>query len=297
MTVTAVFALLNHFAPFWLTVFTVVGLCVGSFLNVVIFRLPEREEYLTRLSARDFLGTPPTPAELAATPPGIALQPSHCMHCQHPLAPWQNIPVLSWLLLRGRCFYCHAPVSCQYPLVELLTGSLTLVTLLVLGFSWLSLSALLALWCLIALSVIDIQRQLLPDSLVLPLLWLGLLLSTFPLFVSPSAALWGAALGFGSLWLVNSGFHLVRHRDGLGGGDLKLFAVAGAWLGWQALPFVLLVAVILGLFYGLGLHFWRHRPRHPKVACSSPYPFGPSLALAFWLVLLARYSSLGWFGI
>ncbi|TAM94048.1 MAG: prepilin peptidase [Rhodanobacteraceae bacterium] len=255
----------------------VLGLIVGSFLNVVILRLPARMEWFWKRDAREML-------ELAAdgepAPPDLVRQGSHCPHCKHPLAAWDNIPLLSWLLLRGRCRYCKAPISKQYPLVELLCGIASAIVVWKFGLAWQSAAALLCTWTLIAAAGIDFRTQLLPDSLTLPLLWLGLLLSLVPLFANPRDALIGAAAGYLALWSVFWLFKLATGKEGMGYGDFKLFAATGAWLGWTALLPVIIIAALSGALIGIVTLRVRGQDR------SVPFAFGPFLAIAMWIWLI-----------
>lgn len=262
---------------FWIAAAGVLGLIVGSFLNVVILRLPARMEWLWKRDAREML-------ELAAdgepAPPDLVRKGSHCPHCKHPLAAWDNIPLLSWLLLRGRCRYCKAPISMQYPLVELLCGIASAIVVWKFGPAWQSAAVLLCTWILIAAAGIDFRTQLLPDSLTLPLLWLGLLLSLVPLFANPRDALIGAAAGYLALWSVFWLFKLATGKEGMGYGDFKLFAAAGAWLGWAALLPVIIIAALSGALVGIVMLRVRGQDR------SVPFAFGPFLAIAMWIWLI-----------
>ncbi len=252
----------------------VLGLLVGSFLNVVILRLPRRLEHDWMMQAREFLGQ--AEAEAATAPPDLIFHGSHCMHCKHALSPFDNIPVLSYVFLRGRCRYCRVPISWQYPLVELVTALCSAVLAWKFGFGWPLLAGLAFTWTLIAASGIDARTQLLPDQLTLPLLWLGLLLSLFPVFVSPAEAILGAAIGWLSLWSVFWLFKLMTGKEGMGYGDFKLLAALGAWMGAMALlPMILLSSLIGALVGGIVLAAQgKHR--------STPIPFGPFIAAAGW---------------
>ncbi|MFK2903223.1 prepilin peptidase [Dyella ginsengisoli] len=264
--------------PVWIASAAVLGLLVGSFLNVVILRLPARMEAMWRREAHDVLGLEADAIEL---PPGIVREPSHCPHCKHRLAAHDNIPLLGWLLLKGRCRYCHASISIQYPLVELLSGLCSAVIVWRFGMGWTAAAGLLFTWTLIALSGIDFRTQLLPDQLVYPLLWLGLLLSLKPLFVSPSAAILAAAIGYLSLWSVYWVFKLLTGKEGMGHGDFKLLAALGAWMGLSCLlPVVLLSSLIGALVGGTMMALKRHER-------DVPMPFGPFIAAAGWVWFVA----------
>jgi leader peptidase (prepilin peptidase)/N-methyltransferase len=249
------------------------GLLVGSFLNVIILRLPPRLLHVWRQQSREVLELPDA-AE--APPPGIVWEPSHCPHCKHRLGVWENIPLVSWLALRGRCRHCQGRISVQYPLVELLTALGSAAIVWKFGLSGQSAAGLLLTWTLIALAGIDLRTQLLPDQLTLPLLWLGLLLSLFPLFVSARESILGAAIGYLSLWSVYWLFKLATGKEGMGYGDFKLLAALGAWMGPTALlPIVLLSSLIGALVGGVVLALRGHDR-------STPIPFGPFLAAAGW---------------
>lgn len=269
----------------------VFGLVVGSFLNVVIYRLPvmlERQwrEQCAELSAERGTASAATPA--LAERFNLMVPRSSCPSCHAPITALQNIPVLSWLLLRGRCASCGKPISARYPLVEALTAILSALVAWRFGFGWPALAALVLTWFLIALTFIDVDHQLLPDSLTLPLLWLGLLLSLTgiqgssapPLPVDLRSSLIGAMAGYVSLWSVYHLFRLLTGKEGMGYGDFKLFAALGAWLGWQMLLPTILIAAAVGAVIGIILIVMRGRER------SAPIPFGPFLAAAGWLMLM-----------
>jgi leader peptidase (prepilin peptidase)/N-methyltransferase len=251
------------------------GLVVGSFLNVVILRLPARLMHDWRQQSRELLELEPDGG--ARPPPGIVREPSHCPHCKHPLGPLENIPLLGWLMLRGHCRYCGVAISMQYPLVELLCGICSAIVLWKFGLGWQAGAALLLTWTLIALAGIDLRTQLLPDQMTLPLLWLGLILSLFPLFVASSTSILGAVVGYLSLWSIYWLFKLATGKEGMGYGDFKLLAALGAWMGVGALlPIALLSSLIGALVGGVFLAIRGHDR-------SVPIPFGPFLAAAGWV--------------
>ena len=262
----------------WISLAAVLGLLVGSFLNVVILRLPERMATNWRREARDVLEmeTDDTPL-----PPGIVREPSHCPRCKHPLSATDNIPLFSWLLLCGRCRYCKTKISIQYPLVELLSGVLSAVVMWKFGPTWLALAGLVLTWVLIAAAGIDFRTQLLPDQLTLPLLWLGLLLSLLPMFVNAPSAIIGAAIGYLSLWSVYWAFKLLTGKEGMGHGDFKLLAALGAWMGPVALLPIILVSSLIGALVGGSLIALRKHQRE------IPMPFGPFIAAAGWVWFIA----------
>ncbi|MGN6320175.1 MAG: prepilin peptidase [Dyella sp.] len=262
----------------WIVIASVLGLIVGSFLNVVILRLPVRLEAFWRREARDILGLEQPDEPL---PPGIVREGSHCPQCKHPLAAHDNIPLLGWLMLRGRCRYCKTPISIQYPLIELLTGVLSVVVIWKFGPTTAGLAGLFFTWVLVAASGIDFRTQLLPDQLTLPLLWAGLLLSLTHLFVQPSASILAAAIGYLSLWSVYWLFKLLTGKEGMGFGDFKLLAALGAWMGPMSLLPVVLLSSLIGALVGGALIALRKHGREV------PMPFGPFLAAAGWVWFVA----------
>jgi len=252
------------------------GLLVGSFLNVVIHRLPIMMQRDWRAQAREFLELPAEPAAIF----NLVLPHSHCPQCDHQIRAWENIPLVSWLALRGKCSACRAPISRRYPLVELLCGLLSAYVAWHFGFSWQAGAMLVLTWGLLAMSMIDIDHQLLPDAIVLPLLWLGLIVNGFGLFAPLSDALWGAIAGYLSLWSVYWLFKLVTGKEGMGYGDFKLLAMLGAWGGWQVLPLTILLSSVVGAVLGSLML------RLQKAESGTAIPFGPYLAIAGWIALL-----------
>jgi leader peptidase (prepilin peptidase)/N-methyltransferase len=274
-----------------------IGLLVGSFLNVVIYRLPIILEREWRSQAADVLadpapaGAPPTQATAPAASPAatfsLSTPRSYCPNCKAPIKAWQNIPVVSWLILRGRCAACKAKISGRYPAVELTTAVLSAWVAWHFGFGAAAACALLVTWALIALTGIDIDHQLLPDSITLTLMWTGLLAAVaigptagVALPASAQDALIGAMAGYLSLWLVFHAFRLITGKEGMGYGDFKLFAALGAWLGWKLLPLVILLSAATGAVLGILMILFRGRDR------SVPMPFGPYLAAAGWLAMM-----------
>ena len=267
----------------------VLGLMVGSFLNVVIYRLPIMLDREWRDQASELLAPASSGGELAAPtdPFTLSFPRSACPKCKAPITAWQNIPVVSWLVLRGRCASCKTSISFRYPFVELATGLLSAAVAWHFGFGPTAVSAIVVTWILVALTGIDVDHQLLPDSLTLPLMWLGLLASVIvgasggqPLPVSPSDAIIGAAAGYLSLWSVFHLFRLATGKEGMGYGDFKLFAALGAWLGWKLLPLVILLAAATGAILGILMIVMRGRDR------ATPMPFGPYLAAAGWIAMM-----------
>ncbi|MCP2055108.1 UNVERIFIED_ORG: leader peptidase (prepilin peptidase)/N-methyltransferase [Pseudomonas fluorescens] len=255
----------------------VLGLIVGSFLNVLVWRLPKMLVREWRAQAREILGLPADPVGPAYN---LMHPNSRCPHCSQPIRPWENIPVLSYLMLKGRCARCREPISARYPFTELACALLSAIVAWHFGFGWQAGAVMLLSWGLLAMSLIDVDHQLLPDVLVLPLLWLGLVLNSGGLLATLPDALWGAVIGYISLWTVFWVFKVITGKDGMGYGDFKLLALLGAWGGWQILPMTLLIASLLGVFAGLVLMRLRKSP------ASLPMPFGPCLAIAGWIALL-----------
>lgn len=253
----------------------VLGLLVGSFLNVVILRLPRMMEADWQAQCAELRGEPLP----AAAPLSLVRPRSRCPQCGHPIGALENIPIVSWLLLRGRCSACKAPISARYPLVEALTGALTALTALHFGFGLAAAGAIALVWSLIALTFIDFDTQFLPDSITLPLLWLGLLLNLWGTFTDLPSAVIGAMAGYLSLWSVYWGFKLATGKEGMGYGDFKLLAALGAWLGWQMLPLIILLSSLVGAVIGVALIILARHGRNV------PIPFGPYLAAAGLLAL------------
>ncbi len=270
-------ALLEQSPAFFIATVCVLGLMIGSFLNVVIYRLPVMMEREWQIQAREFLDQPPAETQKSLT---LAKPASRCPHCGHKIRFYENIPVISYLLLRGKCSACGTGISMRYPLIELLTGVLSALVAWHFGFGWQTVAALPLTWALIALSLIDFDTQLLPDSITLPFLWFGLLLSLFPVFADMRASLIGAIAGYMSLWIIYQAFRLLTGKEGMGFGDFKLLALLGAWMGWQALPMIVLLSSAVGAVLGGALVVFKGRDR------AQPMPFGPYLAIAGWIALL-----------
>ena len=272
------------------------SLLVGSFLNVVIHRLPVMLDRQWRAQAEETLTESGAAAPKAQADPASAAPPakynlvtprSACPHCGAAIRAHQNIPVVSWLLLGGKCASCKARISPRYPLVELVTALLSAAVVWHFGFHWQSVAALFVTWALVALTVIDLDHQILPDIITLPLLWLGLLASLAwhaglapPIPTDPHSAVIGAVAGYLSLWSVYWAFKLLTGKEGMGYGDFKLFGALGAWMGWQMLPLILLLSAFAGAVVGIALIVVRGRDRN------IPIPFGPYLAAAGWIAML-----------
>ena len=270
--------LLQQSTSFFVTTVTILGLLVGSFLNVVIYRLPKMMEQDWLAQCRELTGD----ASPEETTEKITLSTprSRCPHCGYQLRAIDNIPIVSYLFLGGKCRQCKAPISIRYPLIEAFTGILSAVVAIHFGFGWQCLGALVLTWSLIALSFIDIDHQLLPDSITLPLLWLGISFNFFDQFVDLETSVIGAIAGYLSLWTVFHLFKLVTGKEGMGYGDFKLLAALGAWLGWTLLPTIILLSSLVGAVIGLSLMAFRQHGR------DIPIPFGPYLAAAGWLALI-----------
>ena len=263
--------------PAFALVCLILGLLIGSFLNVVVYRLPLMMQRDWQAQAREILELPSEPATGTFN---LILPNSRCPHCDHEIRAWENIPVISYLFLRGKCSSCKAPISLRYPLVELACGLLSAYVAWHFGFGWQTAGMLLLTWGLLAMSLIDADHQLLPDALVLPLLWLGLIANYFGLFASLEDALWGAVAGYMSLWSVYWLFKLVTGKEGMGHGDFKLLAMLGAWGGWQVLPLTILLSSLVGAVLGVIMLRLRNQDT------ATPIPFGPYLAIAGWIALL-----------
>lgn len=266
----------------------ILGLIVGSFLNVVIFRLPLMLEREWRKQCHEVLQSqPPTASE--ATAFNLWAPRSHCPHCGHVVTAIENIPVVSFLALKGRCSACRERISARYPGVELLSGMLAVIVAWQLGFTLQAGAALLLTWALVTLSFIDLDHQLLPDNITLPFLWLGLALNLFAVFTPTEASLIGAMVGYLLLWLVYQLFKLATGKEGMGYGDFKLTAMLGAWLGWKVLPLVVVLSSLFGAMVGIALILWRGRDRR------LPIPFGPFIAASGWVALLWGTELTDWY--
>jgi len=257
--------------------YLLLGLMVGSFLNVVIHRLPQMMQRDWQAQCAELRGEDPPATEKLT----LATPRSRCPQCGHMISAWENIPILSWIMLHGRCRHCQAPISLRYPLVEAASGLLSAYAAWHFGFGLATVGALLFLWCMIALTCIDFDTQLLPDDITLPLLWAGLLFNLAGGFCDLQSAIIGAMAGYLSLWCVYWGFKLVTGKEGMGYGDFKLLAAIGAWLGWQMLPLTILLSSLVGALVGISLIIFTRRGR------DTPIPFGPYLATAgaialFW---------------
>ncbi|MBI3772319.1 MAG: prepilin peptidase [Gammaproteobacteria bacterium] len=265
---------------FFIAIITILGATVGSFLNVVIYRLPlilERQwqEQCAELQHPDGKLTP-----AVSEPFNLAVPRSRCPQCGHQIRAIENIPIISYLLLRGRCAKCKVHISIRYPIIEAVTAVLSGFVAWHFGVGWEAACALVLTWSLIPLTMIDFDHQLLPDVITLPFLWVGLAASLFSVFTYPGAAIIGALAGYLSLWSIYWAFKLLTGKEGMGYGDFKLLAMLGAWLGWQALPVVILLSAFVGAVVGISLILFLGRDRQ------LPIPYGPYLAAAGWITMI-----------
>jgi leader peptidase (prepilin peptidase)/N-methyltransferase len=256
------------------------GLCVGSFLNVVAYRLPIMMERDWQRECHEFLQLEPAKVEDKLVALNLATPASACPNCGHKLPFWENIPVVSYLFLRGKCSSCGTAISIQYPVVELITGIASLFAAFAFGVSMQTLAALFFTWVLIALTLIDLKKQLLPDNITLPLLWSGILLSFFNIFTDLTYSVIGAMAGYLVLWSVYQLFKLLTKKEGMGFGDFKLLAALGAWVGISYLPQIILVSSVIGSVAGISMLLMGKTQQQQAI------PFGPYLAFAGWIALL-----------
>ncbi|RZO23004.1 MAG: prepilin peptidase [SAR92 clade bacterium] len=265
------------------------GLVVGSFLNVVILRLPQQLKAQWKNDSEVFLGIVQEDKNEVQPSNTLLWPPSHCTNCGQQIKPWQNIPVISYLLLRGRCNNCSHAISLQYPFVELLTGFMLAVTVAYIGDAINAIYAIIFTLCLIALAGIDVNEKLLPDQITLPLLWVGLFANINGTFAPLPDAVTGAIAGYLSLWSLYWMFKLVTGREGMGYGDFKLLSALGAWLGWQMLPLVILISSTFGAVFGVAAILLGGQGRNLQI------PFGPFLAGAGWIALLWGDTIVTWY--
>lgn len=270
-------SILQDSPVFFVSCTTILGLMIGSFLNVVIYRLPEMMKRNWLQQCAELHGE-----AVQALPEFNLLTPrSTCIHCGHKITAWKNIPIISYLCLRGRCSQCHARISPRYPMIEAATAIISGFVAWHFGYGFVALAALIFVWALIALAVIDLDTQLLPDDITLPLLWIGLLVNINHGFTDIQSAVIGAIVGYLSLWSIYWCFKLMTGKEGMGYGDFKLLAAIGAWLGWSMLPLVILSSSLVGALVGIGLIL------AAKLNKSIPIPFGPylvggALIALFW---------------
>lgn len=260
--------LLASSPPLFISTCVVLGLLVGSFLNVVIHRLPKMMELAWRSQCAELNET----QLVEAARYNLIVPRSACPHCNHEISAWENIPVISYLLLRGKCKACHAAISLRYPMIEALSGVLCGFAAAHFGFGMAAIGACLLIWALLALTAIDFDTQFLPDDITLPLIWLGLLFNLNNVYISLPDAVLGAICGYLALWLVYWLFKLITGKEGMGYGDFKLLAALGAWLGWQMLPLIIILSSLVGAVVGITLIVALKHGRN------IPIPFGPYLA-------------------
>jgi leader peptidase (prepilin peptidase)/N-methyltransferase len=270
-------SVLEQFPVVYLCGLFVLGLAIGSFLNVVIYRLPIMMEREWRSDCLEFLEQTADPVSDKFN---LNTPRSRCGNCGHKITAAENIPVMSYLVLGGKCSQCKTPISIQYPMVEIFTGIVTVIVGWHFGVNLQTLAALCLSWCLIAASGIDLSHKLLPDQIVLPLLWLGILLAFFDLFISLESSVIGAMAGYMSLWSVFIIFKLITGKEGMGHGDFKLLAALGAWTGWKMLVVIILTSSVVGAVVGISMILMKKTERETQI------PFGPYLAAAGWLALL-----------
>lgn len=275
---------------FFFTSIFLLSLCIGSFLNVVIYRTPKMLERQWYFECREFLADEVKNIPAKELPEITLSKPSSsCPKCGHKIKFYENIPVLSWLALRGNCSSCNTKISARYPAIELITGLISLVVASQFGVSWLTFFVLILTWGLISLTMIDFDHMLLPDQITLPLLWLGLLINVNGQIVSLDNALIGAVAGYMSLYSVFWLFKLITGKEGMGYGDFKLVAVFGAWFGWQLLPLLILMASVVGALVGISLILFKKLKRENAI------PFGPYLAVSGWVTLLWGNEIWSWY--
>lgn len=288
------FDLLQTSPGFFISLCAFLGLMVGSFLNVVIFRLPKMLEREWQQQCAELRAeTEAMTATTEAIPPFSLVSPrSACPHCGHKITALENIPVVSYLFLRGHCSQCRASISLRYPVVEALTGIASGFIAWHFGYGVAAFAALIFVWAMIALACIDMDTQLLPDDITLPLLWVGLLVNLGGSFTDIRSAIIGAAAGYLALWSVYWGFKLITGKEGMGYGDFKLLAAIGAWLGWQMLPLVILLSSLVGAIVGIGLIVVAKHGRNIPIPFG-PYLVGGGLIALFWGKQL-NHAYLGW---
>lgn len=272
-------------AGIFYTFITLIGLTVGSFLNVVIYRLPLMLENDWKSQCRELLEIE-AQEEQAVT---LSKPASTCPKCQHKIRAWENIPVISYLFLKGKCSQCHTAISIQYPLIEILTAVLSLTVAVKFGVTWQTVFGLILTWSLITMSVIDLHKLILPDNITLPILWLGLLISLFNIFIDPANSIIGAIAGYMILWTIFQAFKLLTGKEGMGFGDFKLLALFGAWLGWELLPLLIILSSASGAIIGITMIAFNKQKRNTQI------PFGPYLAIAGWICLIWGQQIMAWY--
>ena len=273
--------LMTNSPAYFYTIVVVFSLLIGSFLNVVIYRLPKMLEQGWKSECREFLADElANPIQVNESPITLSTPSSSCPKCQHKIRFYENIPVISWVFLKGKCSQCKVKISLRYPMVELATAILSVVIAANYGVTFTTLMLLVLTWGLICLTLIDVDHMLLPDQITLPLLWLGLLVNINGAIVPLHDAVVGAVAGYMSLFSIFWLFKLITGKDGMGHGDFKLVALFGAWIGWQLLPLLILMASAVGAVIGISLMVFKNHQREQAI------PFGPYLAVAGWITLL-----------
>lgn len=277
------FALMQSNTAVFLCIIAVLGLIVGSFLNVVIHRLPIMMHTTWRKQCHDFMGgdtTPQNQKTSSTTPYNLMVPRSACPHCGHAITALENIPVFSYLFLKGKCSECGKAISIRYPIIEAITAVLSVIVAWHFGYSWATGAGLLLTWAFIALTMIDFDHQLLPDSITLPFLWFGIFIAMFGVFTDLRSSVIGAMAGYLTLWSVYWAFKLITKKEGMGYGDFKLLALIGAWFGWKAIPTTILLSSFVGAIVGISLIAFKGRDKN------IPIPFGPYIAAAGWISML-----------
>jgi len=274
----SVIQLLQAQPVFFVIIMALLGMCVGSFLNVVIYRLPKMMQQDWQKQCCELLDIKNENGEEQQV--NLIFPGSSCPACQHKITALENIPVISYLFLKGRCKSCNVKISPQYPLIEILTGLTTAYITWHFGFSLQTLFAVLLTWALICLSVIDLEHSLLPDDITLPFMWLGLACNIFGVFTDITSSLIGAMLGYSILWFIFMSFKVITGKEGMGYGDFKLLALFGAWLGWQSLPLIIILSSITASIIGIAMIIFKGKDK------AAAFPFGPYLAIAGWITLL-----------
>ncbi len=265
---------------FFYTVIIFLGLTVGSFLNVIIYRLPVMLDREWTQQCHDYLQHDATDTETRAEKFNLSYPPSTCPQCQHKIRAWENIPVISYIMLGGKCSHCKTSISIQYPLVETVTAILSVFVAWHFGATAQTMAALILTWSLVALTMIDAQKQILPDNITQPLLWLGIIVNIPELFTSIESSVIGAIAGYLILWFIYHLFRILTGKEGMGYGDFKLLAALGAWMGWEMLPLIIVLSSVVGAIIGIAMIVFR---KHDK---GVPIPFGPYLAIAGWIAFL-----------
>ncbi len=284
-SITILFSYLNENTDFFLFSVFLLSILVGSFLNVVIHRLPIILTNEWTSDCRYFLSEQTKTEEANEGKPvevfNIATPRSQCPNCQHKITALENIPIISWFFLRGRCSSCHKKISIRYPLIELSTALFSILVAYTFGVQWFTLAALVLTWSMISLALIDFDTQLLPDNITLPMMWMGVLISLLSISpISLEDSIIGLLLGYLSLWSIYHLFKIITGKEGMGYGDFKLLALLGAWLGWQSLPLILFLSAVVGSIVGISLILFLGRDKN------IPIPFGPYLASAGFISLI-----------